>query len=103
MRGLVDGAGYPSQTLISREPGTGALYVKDNEAFSMAQELAKRRGLTKTDAVKLALRHELERDEPVDRRPLCERMIAFWERYPLPETLGPVPDQAFFDELSGDL
>lgn len=81
----------------------GALYVKDNEAFRMAQELADKRGLTKTEAVKLALRHELDRDEPTDRRPLRERMIEFWERYPLPKVLGPIPDKAFYDDMSGDL
>jgi antitoxin VapB len=42
----------------------GALYVKDDEALAMAEELAARRGVTKVAAVKLALANELERDKP---------------------------------------
>ena len=79
-----------------------SLYVKDTEANAMAEKLAKQRGLTKTAAVKLALRHELERDA-ADSRPLREKMLDFWERHPLPDKLGPVPDKAFYDDLSGNL
>jgi antitoxin VapB len=79
-----------------------SLYVKDIEANAMAEQLAKRRGMTKTAAVKLALRHELERDA-VDNRPLREKMLDFWKRHPLPDKLGPVPDKAFYDDLSGNL
>ncbi len=84
-----------------------SLYIKDQEANALAERLAAERGLTKTAAVKLALRHELERraaPPPVeDRRPLRERMIDFWERHPLPPKTGLAADKAFFDELSGDL
>ena len=80
-----------------------SLYIKDAEANDWAEELARTRGLTKTAAVKLALRHELDRERAADRRPLRERMWDFWERFPLPEELGPVPDKAFYDDLSGDL
>lgn len=77
-----------------------SLYIKDTEANDMAQKLAERRGLTKTAAVKLALANELERS---DRRSARERMEDFWKRHPLPDKLGPAPDKAFWDELSGDL
>lgn len=83
-----------------------SLYIKDKEANELAARLADERGLTKTAAVKLALRHELERgasEAKVDRRPLRERMIDFWERHPLPPETGLVADKAFYDELSGDL
>lgn len=83
-----------------------SLYIKDDETYALAEQLASARGLTKTAAVKLALRHELERDfadTTIDRRPLRERMVDFWKRHPLPAELGPVPDKAFYDELSGDL
>jgi len=84
-----------------------SLFIKDEEANVLAAQLATERGLTKTAAVKLALRHELERDAPAaasrDRPPLRERMIEFWKKYPLPEELGPAPDKAFWDELSGNL
>ena len=83
-----------------------SLYVKDAETNQLAEQLASKRGLTKTAAVKLALRHELERDatiETVDRRPTRERMLDFWKLHPLPDKLGPVPDKAFYDALSGGL
>ena len=85
-----------------------SLYVKDTEANAWAEELAAQRGLTKTAAVKLALRRELDRNGidaqvAADRRPARERMLDFWKRHPLPDKLGPVPDKAFYDDLSGDL
>ncbi len=79
-----------------------SLFVKDSEANALADQLARSRGLTKTAAVKLALRNELDRAAPA-RAPLRERMLDFWERHPLPEKMGPVPDKAFYDDLSGDL
>lgn len=77
-----------------------SLYIKDAEANSMAEEFAKVRGLTKTAAVKLALTQALA---PRDTRTTREKMLALWERHPLPEPMGPIPDKAFYDELSGDL
>lgn len=79
-----------------------SLYIKDTEANDLAEQLAAERGLTKTAAVKLALRHELDR-EKTSRRPMRERLIEFWERHPLPPETGLKADKAFFDELSGDL
>lgn len=81
-----------------------SLYIKDQEANALAEELATRRGMTKTAAVKLALRHELDRSETSDKfndRPLRERMIDFWKRHPLPQEMGPIPDKSFYDDLSG--
>lgn len=83
----------------------GALYIKDEKTAFLAERVAKRLGTTKTEAVRKALEAietELEREKP-DRRPLRERMLEFWERHPLPAKLGPIPDKAFYDELSGDL
>jgi antitoxin VapB len=77
-----------------------SLFVKDGEANSLAEQLAEQRGLTKTAAVKLALANELKRS---DRRSARERMEDFWRKHPLPEKLGPAPDKAFWDELSGGL
>lgn len=79
-----------------------SLYIKDEEANALAEELARSRGLTKTAAVKLALRHELDRAAE-GRQPLRERMADFWKRHPLPDKLGPVADKAFYDDLSGGL
>ncbi len=79
-----------------------SLFVKDSEANSLADQLARSRGLTKSAAVKLALRNELGREPPV-RPPLRERMLEFWERHPLPPETGFKADKAFYDDLSGDL
>lgn len=77
-----------------------SLYIKDPEANALAEQLAQARGLTKTAAVKLALRHELG---TTDRRTTREKLLELWERHPLPEKLGSGPDKAFFDDLSGNL
>jgi antitoxin VapB len=41
-----------------------SLYIKDEETSRLAQELADRRKLTKTAAVRLALTNELAKDKP---------------------------------------
>ena len=78
-----------------------SLCIKDGEADDLAQWLATERGLTKSVAVKPALSRELQRRD-VDTRPTRERMLDSWRRFPVPETLGPAPDKAFWDELSGE-
>jgi antitoxin VapB len=40
------------------------LYVKDREVGELADRLAALKGTSKTDAVRTALKHELERAEP---------------------------------------
>ncbi|MBB4152996.1 antitoxin VapB [Sphingomonas jinjuensis] len=78
----------------------GALYVKDDEARAMAEELAARRGLTKVAAVKLALANELGRDEP--KRSVHE--IVEELRRTSSYTYDPniVIDKAFWDSLYED-
>jgi antitoxin VapB len=78
----------------------GALYVKDEEAFRLAKELAERRGLTKAAAVKLALTNELSRDAP--KRSVHE--IAAELRRTSRYTYDPnvVIDKAFWDSLYED-
>ena len=84
-----------------------SLYIKDEEANALAEKLATARGLTKTAAVKLALRHELERPTvptpPVRKRSSREIVEQFWREHPMPPSTGLKADKAFFDELSGDL
>lgn len=93
-------------TAKSEKPTMAGVCIKDQEANMVAEQLARARGLTKTAAVKLALRRELDRDvaatAPADR-PLRERMVDFWERHPLPNELGPVPGKPFYDDVSGGL
>lgn len=77
------------------------IYIKDAEVTELVNELARRRGSTKRDAVKAAVEAALE-NEP---KPLSvlEKLEKFWAEHPLPEPTGEVADKAFFDDLSGDL
>lgn len=77
-----------------------SLYIKDEEANALAARLADRRGISKTMAVKLALRHELARDEV--HVPLRERLAAWRKAQPLGERTGLVADKAFYDSLSDE-
>ena len=79
----------------------GALYVKDEEAFRLAEELAEKRGLTKTAAVKLALVNELAKDAP--ERSFHEIMDEFRRTSPLRFKPDVVIDKAFWDELYDDV
>jgi antitoxin VapB len=67
----------------------------------LVDQRAKQGGITKQDAVRLAVQAELDRMKEVI--PLCERLEAFWREHPLPPTTGHQADKAFFDELCGDL
>lgn len=79
----------------------GALYVKDDTAFRMAQQLAERLGLTKAAAVKLALANELAKDAPP--RPSVQEIVAELRRTStLPKINSGVADKAFFDSLYDD-
>ncbi|HEY2617076.1 MAG TPA: type II toxin-antitoxin system VapB family antitoxin [Acetobacteraceae bacterium] len=76
------------------------LYIKDETTTRLVNELARRRGITKQRAVRLAVEAELARGEGAV--PLRERLIRLWEANPLPPPTGAEADKAFFDELSGD-
>jgi antitoxin VapB len=77
------------------------LYIKDDVTAQLVTQLAKQRGITKQDAVKLAVQAELERaDKAV---PLRDRFAALRAAHPLRPATGQAADKAFFDELSGDL
>jgi len=77
-----------------------AFHIRDPETDTLVRELARKRGVGLTEAVKLAVGAELKRD--VDQIPLRERIkplqaeIAAWPR------TGLKADKAFFDDLSGD-
>jgi antitoxin VapB len=77
------------------------LYIKDDTTARLVDRLARLRGLSKQDAVKLAVRAELDRTEAVV--PLRDRFSALRSAHPLPPRTGDAADKAFFDELSGDL
>ncbi len=77
-----------------------ALYVKDEATARLVTELARQRGLTKQDAVRLAVTAELER--AARAIPLRDRLARLRAAHPLPPPTGERADKAFFDALSGE-
>ena len=80
------------------------LYIRDNEVDALASELQRvTKAPTKTDAVKTALKHELERKRA--EVPLIDRIRAIQAE--ARQKLGPVdPDfdmKKFSDELYEDM
>lgn len=76
------------------------LNIRNEEVNQLAEELARRKRVNKTDAVKLALRNELRRiDEAV---PLRERLRPLQERILARPSTNLEADKAFYDDLSGD-
>lgn len=76
------------------------LYIKDDETAELVAQLAKLRKITKQDAVKLAVRAEL--DKLQNKVPLRQQFAALRAAHPLPPHTGQPADKAFFDDLSGD-
>lgn len=76
------------------------LYIKDDSTAELVARLAKLRGISKQDAVKLAVRAELDRAE--EAVPLRERFAALRAKHPLPPATGRKADKAFFDDLAGE-
>jgi antitoxin VapB len=76
------------------------LYIKDDATAALVARLARSRGISKQDAVKLAVRAELDR--AAEKVPLRDRMAAFRADNPLPRKTGKKADKAFFDDLSGE-
>jgi antitoxin VapB len=76
------------------------LNIRSDTVNALAERLAARKNINKTEAVRLALTHELRRlDEAV---PLRERLLPLQERVLARPATGLEADKAFYDELSGD-
>lgn len=78
-----------------------ATYIDDNATAELVARLARLRGLSPQDAVRLAVIAELRRMG--DEIPLRERLAKLHAEHPLPPPTGKIADKAFFDELSGNL
>ena len=77
------------------------LNVRGEEVNWLAEKLAARLHINKTEAVKLALENELRRlDEAV---PLRERLRPLQRRVLARPATGLEADKAFYDDLSGDV
>ncbi|MDP1738673.1 MAG: type II toxin-antitoxin system VapB family antitoxin [Caulobacter sp.] len=78
-----------------------AFHVRDKETDRLVRELARDRGVGLTEAVKLAVKSELARNETAVSRKLAAMKVISDEVASWPET-GLKADKAFFDEMSGD-
>ena len=76
------------------------LYIKDDTTAALVAELARRRHISKQDAVRLAVQAELQR--MAEAIPLRDRIAAGRRENPMPPPTGQRADKAFFDELSGE-
>jgi antitoxin VapB len=76
------------------------LNIRNEAVNELAERLAVRRCMNKTDAVRIALENELRRlDEAV---PLRDRLRPLQERVLSRPATGLDADKAFYDELSGN-
>jgi len=76
------------------------LNIRSEEVNRLAERLAARKGLNKTDAVKLALENELRRlDEAV---PLKDRLRPIQDRIQKRPLTGLTADKAFYGSLNDE-
>lgn len=76
------------------------LNIRNEHVNHLAEALAERLRLTKTEAVRVALENELRR---LDRStPLKERLRPLQERIQKRPRTGQQADKDFFDDLSGE-
>ncbi len=77
------------------------LNIRDEKVNALAAELAARKHMSKTDAVRLALQNELRREQ--EALPLRERLRPLQRQVQAAPATGLEADKAFFDALSGDI
>lgn len=78
-----------------------AFHVRDPETDTLVRELARKRRIGLTEAVKLAVRDVLRREEQAI--PLPARIATLRAEVLRRPATGLEADKAFFDDLSGDL
>jgi antitoxin VapB len=76
------------------------LSIRSEEVNRLAEKLAVRKRVTKTEAIRQALQNELSRVE--DETPLWERLRPLREKIAAYPKTGLQADKEFFDELSGE-
>ena len=77
-----------------------ALHIRDAETDRLVRLLAERKGVPLTEAIKVAVRNELERDEA--RPGLWERLRPLHERVAARPSTSLDADKAFFDGLNDE-
>ena len=77
-----------------------SLEIRDAETDRLVRELAQRRQIETDEAIKLAVRNELDRDPP--RATLWERIKPIQDRIAARPATGLVADKAFYDSLNDE-
>lgn len=80
-----------------------SIYIKDPETDKAVRKLAKLKGVTLTEAIRVATEEALVRAAPSKKDKFLAKvheLQAELAKYP---RTGLAADKAFFDELSGDL
>jgi len=77
-----------------------AFHIRDVETDALVRELAARRKVGLTEAVKMAVSNELQREQ--EAVPLKSRIAALCAEVLKRPSTGLEADKAFFDDLSGD-
>ena len=83
----------------SHTRNTMPLNIRSEQVNQLAQTLAERTRMSKTDAVKVALENELRRLD--QKTPLRELLRPLQARVLARPATGQDADKAFYDELSG--
>ena len=76
-----------------------AFHIRDEETDTLVRELARRKGVGLTEAVKLAVRRELNAQK--EQEPLSVKFRRIADRIAQYPDTGVELDKRFFDELSG--
>jgi len=76
------------------------LQIRNRRVRELVTRVAALRQTSKTDAVRLALQHELERLEA--DMSLAERLKPLQARFAAKASTGLKADKAFYEDLSGD-
>ncbi|PKR87193.1 transcription factor [Pleomorphomonas diazotrophica] len=76
------------------------LNIRSEEVNRLATELAEKRKITKTEAVRLALANELARKG--EEKSLWEKIAPIRASVAAAPKTGLPADKAFFDEINGD-
>jgi antitoxin VapB len=78
-----------------------AFHIRDPKTDKAVRQLAARKGVSMTEAVREAVENELAKLEE-DKRPMLERIRDIQERVAAYPKTGLKADKAFYDWLSGD-
>ena len=77
-----------------------AFHVRDLETDTLVRELADKHGIGLTEAVKMAVRSQLRREQ--EAIPLRDRIAVLRREVLKRPPTGLEADKAFFDDLSGE-